>query len=62
MSNIHALWDSVLYEYSTDRVTPLSDADWQYLGTESARLTGLYPASSIAELNAPYTSWDDESF
>jgi hypothetical protein len=39
----------------------LSASDWAYLGTESARLTAKYPLSSISEVNATYTTWDDES-
>jgi hypothetical protein len=39
----------------------LSVTDWNFLGTESARLTKAYPISSISEINAKYTIWDDEA-
>jgi len=39
----------------------LSDSDWAYLGTESARLTALYPIGTFPEINAKYTLWDDEA-
>ena len=39
----------------------MSAADWDFLGTESARLTSLYPMSSFSDLNAKYTLWDDEA-
>ena len=44
-----------------DMVQPLSTTDWNFLGNESARLTKLYPESSITNLYSAYTSWDDES-
>jgi len=58
---LHALWDSALHEYDVDLVQPLSTTDWAFLGSESARLTSLYPESSFSDLNAKYTAWDDES-
>jgi hypothetical protein len=61
VSNLHSLWDSVLFEYSTDMSQPLSTTDWDYLGTESARLTKLYPESSFTNLFNSYAEWDDES-
>ena len=32
ISELHALWDSVIYEYDDDLSQPLSETDWDYLG------------------------------
>jgi len=61
VSNLHSLWDSVLYEYSNDLVQPLAASDWAYLGDESAKLTKKYPESYFTNLYTAYTAWDDES-
>ena len=41
---------------------PLNQSSWDFLGSESSRLTSLYPLSSFSDINAPYTAWEDESF
>ena len=32
IDELHALWDSVLYEFDQDLSLPLSDSDWEWLG------------------------------
>ncbi len=61
VSCLHALWDSALHLYSQDLAQPLSTTDWSFLGTESARLTKSYPITQFPEINAKYTTWDNEA-
>ena len=62
IDELHALWDSVLYEYSDDISQPLSDDDWDFLGTTAQTLTGKYPLSSFPEIDASYLDWNTESY
>jgi hypothetical protein len=58
---LHALWDSVLYEYDNDLTLPLSPSDWTYLGEQSSRLTTLYPDSAFDNLEDSYKTWNADS-
>lgn len=44
--NLHAVWDSVIYEYTGRSELPLSDDDWQDLSTKAADLIKKYPIST----------------
>jgi len=61
-SNLHSLWDSALYEYSTDTVLPLTAQAWADLGTEAARLAKAYPEASMNNINTDYHLWSAETF
>jgi hypothetical protein len=63
VTNLHALWDSVAYEYSGYPNLPFSDSDWDQNGQRAADLIKKHPLSS---LKADVTDlvpqhWADES-
>jgi len=61
VNELHALWDSVVYEYEADMTQPLSSDDWNYLTTTAANLTAQFPESIFSDLDSPITEWNQES-
>lgn len=61
--NLHAVWDSVLYEYSTDQTLPFSASGWASNGQAAADLVKKYPLSTLADTtNLNPIHWADETF
>jgi len=45
-SNLHAVWDAVIYDYTGFPDLPLNDSDWDWYTSEDAKLADEYPISS----------------
>mmetsp|Transcript_42245 Transcript_42245/g.30421 ORF Transcript_42245/g.30421 Transcript_42245/m.30421 type:complete len:191 (-) Transcript_42245:518-1090(-) len=60
--NLHAVWDSVIYQYTGYPDLPLDEADWNTLGENTATLAEevSVPEESYHDADADY--WADESF
>ena len=61
-NELHAVWDSVSYEWTGYPKLPFSDADWNQYGEWAARLVSEYPVSDDVAQNMDVVSWADESF
>lgn len=63
VSNLHAAWDAVLYEFYDDFSLPFSDAGWQSIGDRAAALVKNHPLSTLGNTNDlnPH-HWAQESF
>jgi len=61
INELHALWDSVLYQMGNDLSLPLSDDDWEALGMNSTRITADNPESSFTDISKSYTEWNAEA-
>ena len=61
--NLHAVWDSVIYAEAGNPVLPLSDADWNNLGIEAAKLVEENPVSDVTDLlSTDPAVWAKDSF
>lgn len=47
VTNLHALWDSVSYEYSGYAKLPFTDSDWDLNGKRAQDLVSKHPLSSL---------------
>lgn len=60
--NLHAVWDSIAYFQNGYAVLPLSDADWDDIGSNAAELVEKYPlttkGSDLASLNPHVWAYD----
>jgi len=45
-SNLHAVWDSIMYSQEGYATLPISDSDWETYGTRSAALVAKYPLTT----------------
>lgn len=62
-SNLHAVYDSIFYEYTGFPNLPLNDADWSQYGSISDKLVSKYPESSLANTkDLSFVDWAKESF
>lgn len=59
-SNLHAVWDSVLYEYTGRPSLPLSDSDWTWYTSEASSLSSAYPIDSSAIKSGQFSVWAQE--
>ena len=64
VTNLHALWDSVGYEFSGYAKLPFTDSDWALNGKRAEDLVQRHPLSSIKVdvTNLDPQAWADESF
>jgi len=60
VKELHALWDSVLEEFSVDLTLPLNSTEWDFLTQHAQTLTTTYPESSFENLYTDYTTWAAE--
>lgn len=62
IKELHALWDSTIYEWDQDFKQPLSEEHWKELGDISALLRKEHTYESMKEaLEVPRKDWPMES-
>jgi hypothetical protein len=61
VSNLHSVWDSVIYQYPGYPVMPLSTADWDWYTSTSATMASDYPVNSANILSEDYAGWAQQS-
>jgi hypothetical protein len=62
VTNLHALWDSVLLTQTKDMTLPLSDQNWELLGNLSASLRSQYSPLEVEVLTGSSHDWAEESY
>ncbi len=62
VSNLHFVWDSVVYKYTGKPVLPLSSTDFSWYTTESEKLSSAYPVASADIKDGDFNAWAQESF
>ena len=62
VNELHALWDSTIYEFDQDLQQPLNDSAWEELGHISNTLTFEYPETFFDDLDAPESEWASEGY
>ena len=62
MTNLHALWDSVILSQSDSIRLPIRDSSWELLGNHSDRLRKLYPQTLMNPMANSVDAWTEESF
>ena len=63
LKELHAVWDSVMFEFSGYPKLPFNDADWDQNGKDAKRIMASYPKSSIKDVDSlDDTLWANESY
>ena len=65
VNELHALWDSTIYEFDKDFQQPLSEESWEALGNISETVRTEHPVTEEQmkmELLKPEKEWADEGF
>lgn len=65
ITELHALWDSCVYEFDQDFSQPLNESTWEKMGTISKMLRGENPAddATIAKMiKLPESEWASEGY
>jgi hypothetical protein len=62
VSNLHSVWDSVIYQYPGYPVMPLSDTDWTWYTTTSDAIAESNPINGEALLEGDFMGWATESY
>jgi hypothetical protein len=60
--NLHAVWDSIAYNYCGYPDLPLSDADWLWYETEAASINTQYPVDDSKLFDADFMQWAVEGY
>ena len=61
VSNLHQIWDSVIWGYIGYETLPFSDSDWDYYTSESAKNYGDYPIDVTLLNDGDFQGWATES-
>jgi hypothetical protein len=69
-SNLHAMWDSVAYNYCgtptlvsikiVNLLKPLSTSDWTFYTNEASAMSKAYPTTSSQIYDGNFTKWAQE--
>lgn len=59
-SNLHAVWDSVAYEYTGRPSLPLSSSDWTWYSTQASTLASKYSVNKNKLHDGDFQAWADE--
>ena len=62
VSNLHSIWDSIIYQYTKDPTMPLSNTDWTWYTTTSAAWDAQYPAAANNIFPEDYMTWANQSY
>jgi len=62
INELHALWDSTIYEYDQDLQQPLNDSAWNFLGNISEKLRTEHTVDFFDDLDAPESEWASEGY
>jgi len=62
VTNLHSLWDSILYEFVGTPNMPFSYDDWMELGKNITKMENAYSFNSNEWDRFNATAWADESF
>jgi hypothetical protein len=57
VSNLHSVWDSVIYQFPGYPVMPLSNSDWDWYSTQTETMSTDYPVNSADVLPEDYSTW-----
>jgi len=60
--NLHAVWDSVAYEFTNDYKLPFSESDWKKIGEQAETLVAKHDISESVFDELDFTKWAQESF
>ena len=61
VSNLHAIWDSVIYEYPGYPAMPLSDSDWEWYTQTAAEMALQFPVTG--DINSmDVQAWAEQSY
>jgi hypothetical protein len=62
VSNLHAVWDSLIYEQPGYPNLPLNTADWSWYTSTAAAMYSEYPVDSNTILPNDFMAWATQSY
>jgi len=62
VDNLHSLWDSVIYEFTTSFKLPFSDSDWNSIEGNAKTLTSKYTIATSEYQNTNYMKWAHDAY
>ena len=62
VANLHAIWDSVIYEYPGYEVLPMNTADWKWYSEQASRIARDYPVPEHEILSGDFDAYAAESY
>ena len=62
MSNLHSVWDSVIYNYPGYPVMPLSETDWDWYSTTADTIATNNSISGDNLMEGDFMGWANESY
>ena len=61
VDNLHAIWDSVIYEYTDGPRPPLSSDQFDWFTTEAQKLSDKFPIDEETILDGQFSTWSKEN-
>jgi len=61
-SNLHAVWDAMMYEYSGYPDLPMNSSTWSWYTSEASSIASGHPISKNHLADGDFQQWADDSF
>ncbi len=62
VTNLHSLWDSILYMFTGTPRMPFDYNDWQQMGKNVSQMMGMFSFSADEWQDFNATKWAEESY
>ena len=59
---MHAIWDSVIYDYTGYETLPMDDATWNWYTSEALAISEGFPIDMTKLKNEQFNEWAVESY
>lgn len=62
VTNLHSIWDSVIYSYTGYETLPFDEETWEWYSSESSSIAEAYPIDMDKLKFAQFSQWATESY
>ena len=62
VGDLHAVWDSVIYEYAGWETLPLDESNWEWFSAQASRIISENAIDASQILREDYEAWAKEDF
>lgn len=62
VTNLHAIWDSVIYTYTGYETMPFDESEWEWYTEQADKISAKHPIEQDKILPGQFATWANESF
>lgn len=62
VTNLHAIWDSVIYSYTGYETMPFDESEWEWYTEQADMISKNHPIDQDKVLPGQFATWANESY